>query len=71
MSEYQVRTRLYDPPEGVRRLDSKLACWRMNAAHMRGEEMRQAFESRLVKRTPDVVAAPAASGKGPRIRLIA
>ncbi len=73
MSEYQVRARLYDPPEGVRRLDSKLACWRIaNGAHMRGEEMRQAFESRLDKRVPDVVAAPAAaSGKGPRIRLIA
>jgi hypothetical protein len=71
MSEYQVRARLYDPPEGVRRLDSKLACWRMNAAHMRGEEMRRAFESRLDRRTPDVVAAPAGSQKGPRIRLIA
>ena len=45
MSEYQVRARLYDPPEGVRRLDSKLACWRIaNGAHMRGEEMRQAFD---------------------------
>ena len=64
MSEYQVRARLYDPPEGVRRLDSKLACWRI-------EEMRQAFESRLDGRVPDVVAAPAQSGKGPRIRLIA
>jgi hypothetical protein len=72
MSEYQVRARLYDPPEGVRRLDSKLACWRIaNGAHMRGEEMRRAFESRLDKRVPDVVAAPAGSGKGPRIRLIA
>lgn len=71
MSEYQVRAHLYDPPEGVRRLDSKLACWRMNAAHMRGEEMRRAFEARLDQRTPDVVAAPAGSGKGPRIRLIA
>jgi hypothetical protein len=38
---------------------------------MRGEEMRRAFESRLDKRTPDDVAAPAADGKGPRIRLIA
>ena len=46
-------------------------CRILTAAHMRGEEMRQAFESRLDKRTPDVVAAPAASGKGPRIRLIA
>ncbi len=72
MSEYQVRAHLYDPPEGVRRLDSKLACWRIaNGVHMRGEEMRQAFESRLDQRTPDVVAAPAQSGKGPRIRLIA
>jgi hypothetical protein len=71
MSEYQVRAHLYDPPEVVRRLDSKLACWRMNAAHMRGEERRRAFESRLDKRTPDVVSAPAVSAKGPRIRLIA
>jgi hypothetical protein len=56
----------------VRRLDSKLACWRIaNGAHMRGEEMRRAFETRLDGRTPDVVAAPAQNGKGPRIRLIA
>ena len=72
MSEYQVRAHLYDPPEAVRRLDSKLACLRMQTgAHMSGEAMRRAFESRLDKRVPDVVAAPAQNGKGPRIRLIA
>jgi len=71
MSEYQVRARLYDPPEAVRRLDSKLACLRMQTgAHMSGEAMRRAFEHRLDKRVPDVVAAPQ-NGKGPRIRLIA
>jgi hypothetical protein len=32
--------------------------------------MRRAFETRLDKRVPDVVAAPQ-NGKGPRIRLIA
>jgi hypothetical protein len=41
------------------------------SAHMSGEAMRRAFESRLDKRVPDVVAAPAQNGKGPRIRLIA
>lgn len=73
MSEYQVRTRLYEPPEAVRRIDSKLACFRIaNAAHMRGEEMRMAFERRLDGRTPDIVAAPVQQPKkGPRIRLIA
>jgi hypothetical protein len=71
MSEHQVRTRLYDPPEAVRRLDSKLACLRMQTgAHMSGEAMRRAFETRLDKRAPDVVEAPQ-NGKGPRIRLIA
>jgi len=72
MSEYQVRTRLYEPPEAVRRIDSKLACFRItNAAHMRGEEMRRAFEQRLDGRTPDVVSAPVQGKRGPRIRLIA
>ena len=72
MSEHQVRAHLYDPPEGVRRLDSKLACLRMQTgAHMSGEAMRQAFEQRLDKRVPDVVEAPVQNGKGPRIRLIA
>lgn len=71
MSEYQVRAHLYDPPEGVRRLDSKLACLRLqDEAHMSGEAMRRAFERRLDTRTADVVAAPV-QGKGPRIRLIA
>ena len=32
MSEYQVRTRLYEPPEMVRRLEAKLACWRISRA---------------------------------------
>lgn len=72
MSEYQVRARLYDPPEAVRRIDSKLACWKLTAGpRIRGEELRQAFEQRLDRRAPDVVAAPARDGKGPRIRLIA
>ena len=56
----------------MRRLDSKLACLRMQTgAHMSGEAMRRAFEARLDKRVPDVVPAPAQNGKGPRIRLIA
>ena len=76
MSEYQVRTRLYDPPEAVRRLESKLACLRITTApRMRGEDLRKAFEQRLDSRTPDVVAAPVQSstrtGRAPRVRLIA
>ena len=72
MSEYRVRAHLLDPPEAVRRLDSKLACLRMQSgAGVSGEAMRRAFESRLEKRVPDVVPAPAQDGKGPRIRLIA
>jgi hypothetical protein len=71
MTEYQVRTRLYEPPEAVRRLESKLACWKIaSSPRMRGEDLRRAFEDRLDSRTPDVVAAPQ-NGKGPRIRLIA
>jgi hypothetical protein len=71
MTEYQVRTRLYEPPEAVRRLESKLACWRITTApRMRGEDLRKAFEDRLDKRAPEVVSAPQ-SEKGPRIRLIA
>jgi hypothetical protein len=71
MSEFQVRAHLYDPPEGVRRLDSKLACLRLqDDAHMSGEAMRRAFERRLDTRAADVVAAPTQT-KGPRIRLIA
>ena len=58
MSEYQVRTRLYEPPEMVRRLEAKLACWRISSApRMRGEDLRRAFEQRLDNRT-DVVEAP-------------
>jgi hypothetical protein len=61
MSEYQVRTRLYDPPEQVRRVDSKLHYWKVAAgSRLRGEDMRLAFERRLEGREPDVVAAPAA-----------
>jgi len=75
MSEYQVRTRLYDPPEAVRRLESKLACLRITTApRMRGEDLRKAFEERLDNRTPEVVAAPvqsAPAGRAPRVRLIA
>jgi hypothetical protein len=72
MSEQQVRAHLYDPPEGVRRLESKLACWRIAAGpHMRGEELRRAFESRLDRRTPEVARDPATHRQGPRIRLIA
>jgi hypothetical protein len=83
MSEYQVRTRLYDPPEAVRRVDSKLAFWRHSGARMRGEDVRQAFERRLALREPDpaaaaqptaeVVAAPTQSAAKPKpnIRLIA
>ena len=72
MSEYQVRTRLYDPPEAVRRLESKLACLRITTApRMRGEDLRKAFEQRLDNRTPDVVEAPVQEASEPRIRLIA
>jgi hypothetical protein len=75
MSEYQVRTRLYDPPEAVRRLESKLACLRITTApRMRGEDLRKAFEQRLDNRAPDVVAAPVQSTsrtRAPRVRLIA
>ena len=68
-----MRTRLYEPPEAVRRLESKLACWRIaTQPRMRGEDLRQAFEERLDNRTPDVVEAPAKQDDaGPRIRLIA
>ena len=48
MSEYQVRTHLYDPPEAVRRIDSKLACWKLTTApRLKGEDLRRAFERRL------------------------
>jgi hypothetical protein len=72
MSEYQVRTRLYEPPEMVRRLEAKLACMKITTApRMRGEDLRRAFEQRLDSRTPDVVATPVQESSGPRIRLIA
>ncbi len=74
MNEAQVRTRLYDPPEGVRRLESKLACFRIAAQpRMRGEDLRRAFEVRLDSRAETVeqpAPAPVAE-QGPRIRLIA
>jgi len=71
MTEYQVRTRLYDPPEAVRRLESKLACWKIAAApRMRGEELRRAFEVRLEGRAEQTADADE-TRKGPRIRLIA
>ena len=72
MSEYQVRTRLYEPPAMVRRIEAKLACWKISSSpRMRGEDLRRAFEQRLDSRTPDVVAAPAQETEVPRIRLIA
>ena len=71
MSEYQVRTRLYEPPEMVRRIEAKLACWRISSApRMRGEDLRRQFEERLDNRA-DVVEAPVQSEKQPHIRLIA
>jgi hypothetical protein len=71
MTEYQVRTRLYEPPEAVRRLESKLACWKISTApRMRGEDLRQAFEARLDRRAPEL-GDDKQPVKGPRIRLIA
>ena len=70
MTEQQVRTRLYDPPGMVRRLDSKLACFRITAGpKIRGEDLRRQFESRLAARSPEP-AEVAAGRKGPRIELI-
>jgi hypothetical protein len=72
MTEYQVRTRLYEPPEMVRRIEAKLACMKITTApRMRGEDLRKAFEARLDSRTPEVVAAPVQEQTEPRIRLIA
>ena len=74
MSEYQVRTRLYEPPEMVRRIEAKLACMKITTApRMRGEDLRRAFEQRLDNRTPEpeVVAAPVQKAPEPHIRLIA
>ena len=74
MSEYQVRTRLYEPPEMVRRIEAKLACMKITTApRMRGEDLRKAFEQRLDNRTPEpeVVAAPVQKAPEPHIRLIA
>jgi hypothetical protein len=72
MSEYQVRTRLYEPPEMVRRIEAKLACMKITTApRMRGEDLRRAFEQRLDNRTPDVVEAPVQQASEPQIRLIA
>ena len=72
MSEHQVRTRLYDPPEAVRRIDSMMACWKLTSGPtVKGEDVRKAFEQRLDHRAPDVVAAPVQYESGPRIRLIA
>ena len=71
MSEYQVRTRLYDPPEAVRRIDSKLACWKLTVrpVALSGEDLRKAFEERLDGRArsePRRRPTP----NGPRIRLM-
>ena len=74
MSEYQVRTRLYEPPEMVRRIEAKLACMKITTApRMRGEDLRKAFEERLDNRTPEpeVVAAPVQMAPEPHIWLIA
>ncbi len=79
MSEYQVRTRLYDPPEAVRRIDSMMACWKLTAGPtVKGEDMRKLFEKRLDNRTPDVVEAPVQTAKASakpkgkaKLRLIA
>jgi hypothetical protein len=71
MSEQQVRARLYDPPEMVRRLESKLACFRITAGpRMRGEDVRRAFESRLTARAPEPPAGEVAAADGPGIPLI-
>ena len=64
MTEYQVRTRLYDPPEAVRRLESKLACWKIaSAPRMRGEDLRRAFEI-----FTELGAAPAAANVRRRLQ---
>src|SRR3954465_14819346 len=69
ISEYQVRTRLYEPPHMGPRLEAKLACWRISSApRMRGEDLRRAFEQRLDNRA-DVVEAPAEVVEAGRIRL--
>jgi hypothetical protein len=56
----------------VRRLEAKLACWRISSApRMRGEDLRRAFEQRLDNRT-DVVEAPEADVvEAERIRIVA
>jgi hypothetical protein len=72
MSEQQVRARLYDPPGMVRRLDSKLACFRITAGpRLRGEDLRQQFESRLSARSAEPAAAPAVARKRARVELMA
>ena len=72
MTEHQVRARLYDPPASVRRLDAKLGCLRLSAGpRIRGEDLRQAFATRLDGRSPEPANDPARGRKGPRIRLIA
>jgi hypothetical protein len=49
MSEFQVRTRLYEPPEMVRRLEAKLACWKISSSpRMRGEDLREGPRIRLI-----------------------
>jgi hypothetical protein len=56
----------------VRRLEAKLACWRISSApRMRGEDLRRAFEQRLDNRA-DVVEAPDADVvEAERIRVVA
>ena len=72
MSEAQVRAHLYEPGDGVRRLESKLHCMRIaSAPRMRGEDLRLAFETRLRRRVAEPAPGPAGEPTGPRIRLIA
>ncbi len=71
MSEQQVRARLYDPPGMVRRLDSKLACYRITAGpRIRGEDLRQQFEARRAARAAAPAAAPAAARARAAVELI-
>jgi hypothetical protein len=55
----------------VRRLEAKLACWRISSApRMRGEDLRRAFEQRLDNRA-DVVEAPGEAAEAERVQIVA
>jgi hypothetical protein len=55
----------------VRRLEAKLACWRISSApRMRGEDLRRAFEQRLDNRA-DVVEAPAEVVEAEHVSIVA